>query len=655
MIFCSALLRNTPISTLSSNSSFPPWFDKDLIKLCRLKNSLHKRIASGDVKTREKFSEVRRQFKSLSALSFKRYTDDLAEKICEDPKTFFDFVNIRKKTKKFPSMMKFGNILTSSDKEIADQFANFFSSVYVPSSISCTREPPSNPPLDLNMIQFVPLDVVEGLKNFDGNKGPGPDKIPPKVLKETADAICFPLCIIFNVSLKSGVFPSLWKFSSLVPIFKKGDKSEIVNYRNVAIQNAMPKLFDKMVFGIVRNALSLQLSHQQHGFMAQKSTTTNLVVYSSFVSREMEHGFEVDSIYTDFSKAFDKVSHHIIIEKLERFGFGRNLVNWFRSFLSERRYSVRFGDAESFEFVATSGVPPGTHGGPDLFLIMINDLPDILQHSQISIYADDCKIFKRIQCEMDVEKLQEDLTRFGEWCSENELAVNVDKCASITFSRRKTLENKRRYTLNGQLLALRDVICDLGVDFDSKLSFSEHLNRTVSKASKTLGFIRRFSQDFHDPLILKTLYCALVRPHLEYCSLIWSPNTVTGVSRIESIQRKFTKLICKRLIPQRELSYENRCSYLGLDSLTKRRQQASQIFTSNVLCGRMNCSEILSWLSLSVPRITSRNNQLLKEPNHKSKFGSNNPITRLCNDFNQAQTHFDFHLTNDQFKSYLKN
>lgn len=101
-----------------------------------------------------------------------------------------------------------------------------------------------------------------------------------------------------------------------------------------------------------------------------------------------------------------KVSHQIIIEKLDKMGFGGSLLNWLQSYIVGRKYKVRFGGSSSFEFVATSGIPAGSHGAPDLFLVMINDLPDVIHHSKIAMYADDCKIFRKIEDKEDMTKLQ---------------------------------------------------------------------------------------------------------------------------------------------------------------------------------------------------------------------------------------------------------
>jgi hypothetical protein len=122
-----------------------------------------------------------------------------------------------------------------------------------------------------------------------------------------------------------------------------------------------------MVFEVIRFSLRQHLGDQQHGFMVKKSTSMNLLSYSAQIHQSLENGMEVDCIYTDFTKAFDKISHQVIVEKLSKIGFGGNLLCWLQSFLSNRKYAVRFGNSSSFEFMGTSGVPAGTHGGPICF------------------------------------------------------------------------------------------------------------------------------------------------------------------------------------------------------------------------------------------------------------------------------------------------
>ena len=176
----------------------------------------------------------------------------------------------------------------------------------------------------------------------------------------------------------------------------------------------------------------------QHGFRKNQSTTSNLVTYTSEITKALENGHEVHAVYTDFSKAFDKVSHRVLIDRLHNFGFSGSMLGWISSYLKDRELKVLFNGKRSSSFKATSGVPAGTHGGPDLFLLMINSLVDSIETSNISMYADDSKIFKVINGIEDCVGLQSDLNNFNTWCLENELQLNKDKFVAIRFHRKKS-------------------------------------------------------------------------------------------------------------------------------------------------------------------------------------------------------------------------
>ena len=190
---------------------------------------------------------------------------------------------------------------------------------------------------------------------------------------------------------------------------------------------------------------------------------------------------------------------------------------------------------------------------------------------------------------------------------------------------------------------------------NERMCFNDHINRVTSSAMRVLGFIRRFSKEFSDHNIMILLYRSLVRPHLEYCNIVWSPFTVNGVKRIESVQHKFTEFACKRMIPQRHLSYDNRCLYLNLENLEIRRKKADLLFVSEVLNGSVNCSRILREINLYVSHRGIRPKSFLKEMNvHNTDYGRNNPMSRMIRSFNDVQDIFDFHITQDKFRQLLK-
>lgn len=267
---------------------------------------------------------------------------------------------------------------------------------------------------------------------------PGPDGIPAVVLKSCSSSLSKPLSTIFNRSLSSGCFPSAWKNSYIFPVFKKGAKGEVSNYRGIASLCATSKLFELIVLDFLKHHCLNYVSETQHGFMPKRSTTTNLVSYTSFIIKTIEARKQVDAIYTDFSAAFDKINHDVLLAKLERLGLAEPLLSWMRSYLVGRTMSVKIGNIISEHFAVPSGVPQGSHIGPFLFLLYLNDINLVLKCFKLS-YADDYKLYYVITCNEDARFLQLELDTFTNWCKTNNMSLNADKCSVITFTRKHSI------------------------------------------------------------------------------------------------------------------------------------------------------------------------------------------------------------------------
>ena len=149
----------------------------------------------------------------------------------------------------------------------------------------------------------------------------GPDGILAYILKKCSSSLSLPLALLFNMSLKFGIFPDHWKKSYVFPVFKKGNKQEVSNYRGISALCATAKLFEKVVYAFLLHNCHHFISEHQYGFMPKRSTNTNLVLYTSFIAKSLQKGHQIDAIYTDFSAAFDKINHRIAIAKFARLGF----------------------------------------------------------------------------------------------------------------------------------------------------------------------------------------------------------------------------------------------------------------------------------------------------------------------------------------------
>ena len=239
----------------------------------------------------------------------------------------------------------------------------------------------------------------------------------------------------------------------------------------------------------------------------------------------LERTKQVDVIYPDFSKAFDRVSHEKLLFKLECLGIGGSLLAWFRSYLSGRRPRVVI-DNESSDFLpVTSGVPQGSVLGPLLFLLFINDMPNVIsKETSLPLFADDSKCFRAILGRDDGGKLQDDLNKLFQWSCIWGMDFNARKCKVLRVARIRSIDDRDCY-LGGIKLDRVDVEKDLGILVSHNLSWNNHVDVISSKAQKMLNVLYRACKDINDIRTKKLLYIAWVRSRLEYASMVWSPHT----------------------------------------------------------------------------------------------------------------------------------
>ena len=576
----------------------------------------------------KEFKRVRNNLRRMTRRLRKGYQRRLASTVKENPKAFWAYSRSLVKTKdKVRDLERQDGSLASEDAEKAELLSAFFTSVFT-SEVNSNDIPhlPRCEQQSLEDIEITPEQVEEKLGGLKSSSSPGPDGLHPRVLKEAASALSTPLSKLFKKSLDSGILPTDWKVAEVVPIFKKGSRSQPSNYRPVSLTAVTSKVMESIIRDniIMHMTETGQLNQAQHGFVRRRSCLTQLLTTLDCWTKALEEGLPVDVAYLDFSKAFDSVPHRRLIQKMEDLGIHGKVLHWVQSFLSGRKQRVRVNGALSNWAPVTSGVPQGSVLGPALFVLFVNDLPDQLSCST-KLFADDTKVFCDVKTQESRTRFQEDLEHLEAWSERWLLPFNTSKCSVMHLGRTNVNE---KYKLHHQHLSHHQVEKDLGVNIDEDLKFRRQAASVVTKANQILGAIKRAFVHL-DTKTLPLLYKALVRPHLEYCNIVWGPFNKADQILVERVQRRAT-----RLVPNlRHLPYEERMKKLRLPSLWYRRKRGDILFMYKLAHGQLG---IVKEDLFQLPTLTTTRGHCMKvaKPRANTRGRRNHFSVRVVTDWN---------------------
>ena len=552
-----------PLKQVKIHDTDKPWMTPSLKQLIIERQSA---FHSGD---EELWRHYRKKVKDeISQRKRTYYSNKVKQLRFSEPKKWWDYIKKisgKNNTTSAIHITRDGDELTGP--ALAHVLNNHFSNVSADlPSLDLSSLPaylPATEPVPL----ITPQEVCKKLLKINPLKSQGPDSVSNRILKEFAYELALPVCTIFNTSLSTGLVPSIWKDAIITPVPKCSSVSCEDELRPIALTSALSKVLEDFVVTWMLEDVKHKIDPKQFGSLKGSSTSFCLIDMMNNWLRALDapsHYLRV--CFVDFSKAFDRINHNILVEKLLSLGVRACLIPWICDFLSNRRQCVKVHGSLSDWVFMKGGVPQGTKLGPVLFLVMINDLE--LQNQNMSHwkYVDDVTISENL-IKGEPSNLQSAIDKIQQWADVNDMKINGKKCKEMTISFLRDKPNTSPLRIDGQQIDCVQSFKVLGIIITNQLKWSENTDAIVKKASKRLHILRVLRRSGIPPTDLLPIFFGLVRSILEYACTVWHTCLPQYQRlRLELVQKRALRIIYP------EMHYEEALSEAKCQRLDERRQ-----------------------------------------------------------------------------------
>jgi hypothetical protein len=478
--------------------------------------------------------------------------------------TISDVLNKSKLHNEFPTYFNIDGNRISNVSDIASHFNDFFINIgpNLARNINEHGKLPYTHYLNSVSInsrfKFNYVDeseISKIIRNIKPKYSTGYDNISTILLKLSGSVLLKPLTAIINQSLHSGVFPQKLKIAKVIPIFKKDDPHSLTNYRPISLLPAISKIFEKVAHAQLLDYFTKHnlLYPHQYGFREGHSTELALTEFLDRLYKLLDNKKTPFAIYIDLSKAFDTLDHSILLSKLQHYGISNTELNWFSSYLNNRKQYVELQGETSDMSQIKTGVPQGSILGPFLFLIYINDL--YLASNFVSImFADDttllstfCNFQTNINQNVSVlsKNINLELSKVYDWLCVNKLSLNIQKTKAMIFSfKQSSILRMPKLMIENTEVEVIENFKFLGVYINRNLDWKFHIDYIANKLSRINGMICRLKH-LLPKHILRMIYSALFQPHLNYGITAWGFAPSSATNRIRKLQKKVIRNVTK--------------------------------------------------------------------------------------------------------------
>ena len=533
------------------------WMTKGLANSCFTKSKLYKKFKTHPTIANEmKYKLYRNKLKSCLIKAEKKYYSDKLLSYEGNSKRIWNIISeiiaLNKDKTLLFDFEENGAALTDP-QTIVDKFNTFFSNI---GTDLASKIPPTNVHysdylhgsyLDSFILHPTDPNEIESVVNsFPPKKSAGHDEIGMDLIKNIIHLISKPLEIIINSSFKTGIVPNYLKIAKIHPIFKEGNKRDILNYRPISVLPSFSKIFERLVHNRLSKYITKLniLSPQQYGFRKEYSTYMALLDFYDKISSHIDNNLYTIGVFIDLKKAFDTIDHHILLKKLYFYGIRGVAQNWFRDYLSNRQQYVSINGVNSSYQPVTCGVPQGSILGPLLFILYINDIVHCSKLLYFTLFADDTNL---LAADRDLENLIQilntELDKLSQWFKANKLSLNIKKTNFMVFGKRKTVNRRKiQLKIDGVEIDQATQTKFLGVYIDNKLNWDEHVRQITKKVATGIWILKKACPKLNSKTSLM-LYNAFIQSHLAYCIIVWGGTSAKNLDKLLKQQKRAIRII----------------------------------------------------------------------------------------------------------------
>ena len=381
-------------------------------------------------------------------------------------------------------------------------------------------------------------EVTSKIKKMKNKESCGEDGISNEILKCCSPIVDEYIAIAFDKCILEKTYPTCFKLANVIPLHKKGDKSDPANYRPISLLSSLGKLFEKLLHKRMVKFCEKEkiLTSTQFDFRSKRSCVDAISTVTEYIRTEIDRKSIGQICFIDLQKAFDTLDHNILLNKIEKYGFRGPIYHIVKSYLDNRWQFVASDCSISSKRRICTGVPQGSVLGPLLFLLYINDLHQVIEDSRIAMFDDDTTVLNA--GDKTSPLITQDLKNMTNWFVSNKLTVNVDKCEAISFGCGKP----DKVTILRNELPYQKTCKYLGLHLDGSLKFRERIDYVIKKLNKFCGLIYRVRHMYPRKCLLM-FYISFAKSIICYGLIVYGSAAKSNLKKIENAQRRILRAV----------------------------------------------------------------------------------------------------------------